>query len=439
MLAYVGSDPLTAEARARILAAPRPKRSLPLLSETPSSRDRPLAASSRPVDRATRPIYAVWELTLACDLSCRHCGSRAGSARPDELTTAEALDVVRQMAALGVKEVALIGGEVYLHEGWLDVVAEIRRTGMQSTIVTGGRGMTEERARAAASAGVQSVAVSIDGAEETHDRLRGVKGSWISAVNALRNLRVAGLQVAGNTQINRLNVRELSQVLDVLIDAGAHGWQVQLTVPVGRAADEPEVILQPYDLLELFPQLAALKARCDAAGLKMLAGNNVGYYGPYEHALRSYCDGKHGDACSAGKLTLGLESNGDVKGCPSLSTNAWVGGNVRTHSLKDIWERSTPLRHTRDRTVAELWGFCATCYYADACRAGCTWMTTSLFERPGNNPYCHHRALELRARGQRERVARTEEAPGHPFDHGRWSLVVEDLEARDDGATSEEP
>src|SRR5262249_25239505 len=143
-------DPLTPEARARILSAPRPRRSLPLLADTPSSRDRPLAAEARPVDRAARPIYAVWELTLACDLSCPHCGSRAGPARPDELTTPEALDVVRQMAALGVKEVALIGGEVYLHEGWLDVVAEIRRTGMQSTIVTGGRGMTPERARQAA-------------------------------------------------------------------------------------------------------------------------------------------------------------------------------------------------------------------------------------------------------------------------------------------------
>lgn len=80
----------------------------------------------------------MWELTLACDLACRHCGSRAGRARPDELTTTEAIDLVRQLSDLGVREVALIGGEVYLYEGWTEVVAEIRRTGMQSTMVTGG-------------------------------------------------------------------------------------------------------------------------------------------------------------------------------------------------------------------------------------------------------------------------------------------------------------
>ena len=45
---------------------------------------------------AWRPIYAVWEITLRCDLACRHCGSRAGRARPDELDTAECLDLVRR-------------------------------------------------------------------------------------------------------------------------------------------------------------------------------------------------------------------------------------------------------------------------------------------------------------------------------------------------------
>ena len=52
------------------------------------------------------PRSVVWELTLACDLACRHCGSRAGGARPDELSTEEAKDLVRQMADLGVREAA---------------------------------------------------------------------------------------------------------------------------------------------------------------------------------------------------------------------------------------------------------------------------------------------------------------------------------------------
>ena len=421
-------DPLTSAQRAAIMAAPRPRRNLPLVGASAAAR-LPLATAARGIDRSLRPNYAVWELTLACDLSCRHCGSRAGQPRRDELTTAEAVDLINQLRDLGVQEIALIGGEAYLHAGWLEVIAEIRRCGMQCTLVTGGRGMTSDRALAAASAGVQSVAVSIDGAEATHDRLRAVTGSYAAAVEALHHCRAAGIPIAINTQINRLSAPDLPAVFELLVREGAHGWQLQLTVPAGRAADEPEVILQPYDLLTVFPLLAELKQRCDKAGITMLAGNNVGYFGPYEHVLRSYCRSGYRRSCSAGVSSIGIESNGDIKGCPSLPSDAWVGGNIREARLRDIWERSAPLRHMRDRTRTELWGYCAACYYADECRAGCTWMTTALFGVPGNNPYCHHRALEMRRSGKRERVVLAEPAPGLPLDHAQWRLVVEDDDA----------
>src|SRR5688572_15252432 len=68
------------------------------------------------------PAYVVWELTLKCDQPCTHCGSRAGDARPRELSTGEALVVVEQLAAQRAKEVVLIGGEAYLHPGFLEIV-----------------------------------------------------------------------------------------------------------------------------------------------------------------------------------------------------------------------------------------------------------------------------------------------------------------------------
>jgi hypothetical protein len=50
-----------------------------------------------------------------------------------------------------------------------------------------------------------------------------------------------------------------------------------------------------------------------------------------------------------------------------------------------------------------------------------------LFGKPGNNPLCHHRALEMRRQGKRERLVQVEQAPGIPFDNGRFEIVVEDL------------
>ena len=99
---------------------------------------------------------------------------------------------------------------------------------------------------------------------------------------------------------------------------------------------------------------------------------------------------------------------------------------MRDTPLLDIWERSKPLRYTRDRSVDDLWGYCRTCYYADVCRAGCTWTSFVTFGKAGNNPYCHHRALEFQRQGKRERLVRTSTAPGEPFDYGRFDLIVED-------------
>lgn len=421
-----GPDPLSPAQRAELLKEKRP-RHLPVAPVAPPpKRNLPLAEGVRPIDEQWRPIYAVWEITLACDLACRHCGSRAGHARPDELSTEECLDMVRQMSEMDVKEVTIIGGEAYLRDDWVDIVREIRKRGMQATMTTGGRGITKERARQAAEAGLQSVSVSVDGTEEIHDRLRGVKGSYRSALEALTNLQEAGVRVSANTQINRLSIPHMRHVLETIAAHNTHSWQIQLTVAMGRAADEPDVLLQPYDLLDLFPMLADLKKRCDELNVRMWPGNNIGYFGPYESVLRGTMPRGHMASCGAGRSTLGIEADGSIKGCPSLPTNAWTGGNIRDASLKDIWERTEPLRYTRDRTVKDLWGYCGTCYYADVCRAGCTWTGFTLFGKAGNNPYCHHRALEMKRAGKRERIVQKFSAPGEPFDHGGFELIEED-------------
>lgn len=418
-------DPLLAEERDALLRAKRPRVALPVIAK--GRRSLPLL-EARPIDRRTRPRHAVWEVTLRCDQACRHCGSRAGVERPDELTTAECLDLVRQLADLGVMEVTLIGGEAYLRPDLLEIVRAIRARGMHCTMTTGGRGLDRALARELASAGLGSASISIDGGEAAHDRLRGSNGSYRAAIAAMTALRDAGVRVTVNTQINRLSLVDLPGVLELLVAQGAEAWQIMLTVAMGRAADEPDVLLQPYDLLELFPLLDALAARCQEVGVRLYPGNNLGYFGPYESRLRGTLPRGHGGSCGAGRNTLGIESDGLVKGCPSLPSAAWGGGTIRDHALVDLWERASALRYTRDRTVDDLTGFCRTCYYADTCRAGCTWTSSVLFGRPGDNPYCHHRALERDRAGLRERLVLREPAPGEPFDHGIFELIVEPRE-----------
>jgi MoaA/NifB/PqqE/SkfB family radical SAM enzyme len=118
-------------------------------------------------------------------------------------------------------------------------------------------------------------------------------------------------------------------------------WQIQLTVAMGNAADNEHLLLQPYRLAELMPLLARLYQAGVERGLLMVVGNNIGYFGPYEHVWRGFGDERvHWTGCSAGHTVLALEADGTVKGCPSLATNGFGGGNVRDLSLEQIWATS---------------------------------------------------------------------------------------------------
>jgi radical SAM protein with 4Fe4S-binding SPASM domain len=399
------------------------RRSLPLAPA--AVKGRPLEDEVRPLDRAWRPSYAVWEVTLACDLACHHCGSRAGRSRPDELDTPQALDLIDQMADLGVNEVTLIGGEAYLRPDWLELIARLRTRGMRITMATGGRGLTRERARDAAAAGLSAVSVSVDGLEPEHDAQRALSGSFAAAMRAMDAVREAGMRLTANTQINRVSLPVLEDLFEHLANAGIRAWQVQLTTAMGRAGDADDLLLEPYQLLEVMPRLARLKQRGDARGVTLWPGNNIGYFGPFEPILRGHFRAGYRGSCGAGRVSLGVEANGDIKGCPSLPSTDYVGGNVRERPLREIWERSSALRFTRDHTAQDLSGYCARCYYAHECRGGCHWTAHVLLGHRGDNPYCHHRASMLLAEGLRERVRRTASAPGLPFDHGRHEVITE--------------
>lgn len=386
----------------------------------------------RVLEEEPHPAYVIWELTLRCDHACRHCGSRAGVSRPDELSTEENLDIVRQLVDMGAREVVLLGGEAYLHEGFLDIIRALRSAGIIVSMVSGGLSMDDALVTEMAAAGINLVSISIDGMEHNHDRVRR-RGSFRAATDALGRLKASGITTGVNTNVNRLNRDDLEPLYDHIRDAGAEGWQIQITVPMGRAADRPDMMLQPWDLLDLLPRVAALKQLGYDDGFLVMPGNNLGYFGPEEALLRSITPAgrDYFCGCLAGKFILGIESDGAVKGCLSLQSKSYVAGNTRDQPLAELWRSSRKLAFTRSRSAQSLWGYCRTCAFADHCMSGCTFTSHALFGRPGNNPYCHFRARQLAKEGRRERLVRVAAPDGAPMDHGLFEIVMESLDAPD--------
>lgn len=376
----------------------------------------------------------VWEITLKCNLGCSHCGSRAGQSRAKELSTTEALDLVKQMAEIGIEEVGLIGGEAFLRPDWLEIAEAITKAGMRCSMVTGGFGVSLEMAKQMKKAGIELVSVSIDGLEATHDRLRGKKGSWQQCFKTMKHLQQVGIVVTCHSQVNRLSAPELPQLYERLRDAGVIAWKIGLTMPMGNAADHAEMILQPAELLDFYPMLARIATRARSEGIIVQGANNIGYYGPYERLLRENGgEWSFWQGCSAGLEVLGIDAEGTVKGCPTLPTPDYAGGNIRDLSLQEIVQTSDKLKFNlgagTPQGTEHLWGFCKSCEYAEICRGGCSSMAHVVLNRRGNNPYCHHRVLALAKRGLRERIELVRQAPGNPFDHGEFRLIEEPINA----------
>ncbi len=341
------------------------------------------------------PSRCVYETTLACNLHCRHCGSRAGKARADELTTAEATDLFDQIVGLGCKNTTFSGGEPTMRPDWLELIEAAKRAGLNVAMITNGLTFDEEAARLSRKAGLITVGLSVDGVGSTHDLIRGKCGHFNTILTAMAACRKAGLSFTIITTLNRLALKELHKLHTLAIEQEAFSWQVQPCFDMGNMEDNPELKLHPHELIGVESTIAKLIRRGEQ---RIAACNSFGYFGPNETTLRKTQKASHFKGCAAGMRTLGIESNGNIKGCLSMMAGCtdqdhdFSEGNIRDSSLNEIWNRPGAFAYNREWSIDDLEGFCRECEHAEKCRGGCkTNMITA--GRNVENPDCVYRAI----------------------------------------------
>ncbi|MCA9650223.1 MAG: hypothetical protein H6712_10880 [Myxococcales bacterium] len=101
---------------------------------------------------------------------------------------------------------------------------------------------------------------------------------------------------------------------------------------------------------------------------------------------------------------------------------------VGEHGLATLWREAREMSSLRNRTVDDLWGFCRGCSYAELCMGGCTAVSEPVLGRPGNNPFCIHRALTLQQQGLRERIELVRRAPPIGFGSPLFRVVREAID-----------
>jgi len=348
----------------------------------------------RAIRRAPRIV--IWEITTACNFRCLHCEIAAGARRGDELSTDEALSVCDALADLGCEQCNVSGGEPLLRRDWPQICERLAAHKIRVSLISNGSLVDAHLVRRAADHGVSGFALSLDGLRTTHDRVRvwhGGDSAFDAVVAAAREVKQAKLALATITHISRWNLDQLAGLHALLRELDADMWQVQLGLPLGRLRDiETPYMIQPTQL----PELAQLLTKLIQSGPRPLirVTDTIGYYTTCEPILRGGVD-RVWTGCYAGVLTLGIESNGDVKGCSCLPRE-FVAGNLRQRPLAEIWADESRFAYNTDWQESSLTGACATCPYRRVCRAGCTCLAYSVTGSIYENPYCLHRVLNMR-------------------------------------------
>lgn len=223
--------------------------------------------AARPEERKTSdlgaPLYVAWQLTNECNLACLHCieESGPGKAFKDELTTAEALDVIDQLVEAEVPYVSFSGGEPMLRPDFFALVERMTKGGVGLKVETNGHYLTPENCRRLKDFGIKAAQVSIDGATPASFNKMRVHGRFDTATQGLRNLREAGVPIEINFVPARFNIKEIGAVVDLAYELGAYSFYTGKIMYTGNAVRTWSITAPDEgDYPEFF---AALKEKCD--------------------------------------------------------------------------------------------------------------------------------------------------------------------------------
>ncbi len=326
---------------------------------------------------------AVWELTLKCNSKCIHCGSSAGKSRDDELNTQEAFKLVKDLKLCGYDGIALMGGEPFLRGDWYEIAQEIKKNKIKLTFVSNGLEI-ENHVQKLKKLQIDCISLSLDGASpNTHDYIRGIKGSFDKVLNSIEILREKHFPLSVITTVNKINFKELNLIRDFLLNKGI-AWQIQISLPIGRFPRDLTISRKEFYAIAMFISLNLRKY--SPKQLPLIGAHCFGYYSTFlpELGLDPWL------GCQAGRSVLGILSNGNIKGCLTLPDD-YIIGNIREKSIQEILKSRSCLNINQSSYIKNSKSYCSNCRLFKKCKGGC--LGTALALNSYNKPYCL-RAIE---------------------------------------------
>jgi radical SAM protein len=338
------------------------------------------------LDYDETPFLAIWEVTQACDLACKHCRASAQPlAHPDELTNAEGKALIDQIASMHVPIFVFTGGDPLKRQDVFELIHYAAGKGLHVALTPSATPLlTREAILQFKEAGLVRLGISLDGSTpEIHDSLRGLSGAWERTIQAIGWANEAGIPIQVHTTLGRRNVQDLDSLCALFETQPIVMWNVFFLIPVGRGLLDD--LLSGEEFEQAFAKIYELSQRVNF----QIKTTEAMHYRRYllQHNLEERRFG-HGHPHAAQEYEAGAPTAdaktrtanwttrrvNDGKGFVFISHTGNVypsgflpidAGNVRRTPLAEIYRNAPIFKSLRD--TGQLKGKCGVCEYKEIC------------------------------------------------------------------------
>lgn len=307
------------------------------------------------------------ELTKACNLKCVMCYNNSGNPSKSEMSSENWKLAIKRISMLANCTLVLTGGEPMMRRDIFSIIKYAKERCHSVEMTSNGWFISKKTADTLGNLQVDHIRLSLDGGnEETHDLIRGRKGSFSKVIQATRFLQHAGTSTSWLVTLMRQNVKEIPSIFRLASDIGISRLKFGFAVGIGRAtAHANYIVLSPEEELvarQTILQLRQKYARTVSADSGCEGeGDNLS-----ENTRRSFL---RNSMCGVGISCFYLTSSGYVTICPLMGSKNFQIGHILRDGVEIL--REAPVVKKFLATSLEEFDSCKTCGLRYLCLGGC--------------------------------------------------------------------
>ena len=315
------------------------------------------------------PISVTIELLTKCNVNCRHC--YIPEHKSDGLSYEKVLEIFAQIRELGVINVSLTGGEIFLRKDILNIVEVARSYGFRVFLLSNGTLLNEEIVQKLSKCNVAEFSTTLFSMNpKIHDYITRQTGSHEKLLKNLQCLKKYDIPVKIKMPLMSVNANCIDSVKDY---ADYNGFEYKVSpiiYPKSDGNSDPTL----YRISDR--QLSQVLKKTDKIGRisNLQKSDNV--------------------PCKALFYAFSIDANGDVYPCNSFFYKV---GNIYQNTIQYIWNESEALKTIHSITTEDLFE-CKNCKVQEFCDRcpGMVWTEKkSLLECDS----CAKKFAEIRMKG----------------------------------------